>query len=181
MKTNLEKLHGMWFDMARRLLRFHKGEDWHNIGCWGLANVTSVKKLLNQSLLVPSFPPIHKGPNWFKTTDESYKEYIEPLLECFTLEQLEILGDYSPDFNWGQALVNNPEKFEGSYNSWCRCYDSECNNKVLSKFWTGSRNIYFCKEHYDATLKRCKREYKKLQKVQEKYEKLMNERKQKAT
>ena len=46
--TNLEKLNGMWLDMARRLLRFHKGEDWHKIGCWGLATVSSVKKLLNR-------------------------------------------------------------------------------------------------------------------------------------
>lgn len=77
----------LWAEMARRLLQFHKGEDWRYIRLWGLFDWGDVSKYLNDGVLITHMKKENKTI-WVWPTEDSYHKYIEPLIQKYTLEQL---------------------------------------------------------------------------------------------
>lgn len=87
----------IWFEMARRLVQFHLREDWHRINCWGLFYKSTIRKQLDSNELKPYGGYANRCLGWYVPTEESYAEYIEPILNTYTIKEIMVEADITPE------------------------------------------------------------------------------------
>jgi hypothetical protein len=83
----------IWYEMARRKLRFHQNEDWDKINLWGLFDWQDVKRLLDRGLLLTSMEKKNKTI-WVTPSKEAWDNHIKPLIDQYSLDELEKLAGW---------------------------------------------------------------------------------------
>lgn len=83
----------VWAEMARRKVRFHKGEDWDKISLWGLFGWGDVSHLLKTGELITTMKKENRTI-WVTPSKEAWETKIKPLIEQHTLEELTQLAGW---------------------------------------------------------------------------------------
>lgn len=84
----------VWYEMARRKVQFHNNENWDQISLWGLFNLSSIKSLVEKGLLIPHGVYAKRAPGWYRPSKEAWENYIKPLIETHSLEELTRLAGW---------------------------------------------------------------------------------------
>ena len=84
----------VWAEMARRKLQFHADEEWQDIKLWGLFSWGGIKKQRdNGELLCPGYARENRTI-WCYPSNEAYEKHIKPLLEKYTLAELQTMAGW---------------------------------------------------------------------------------------
>ena len=83
----------VWAEMARRKIQFHYNEEWQNIRLWGLFQWEDVSSLLKSGKLLTHMKKENRTI-WVTPSPDAYHDFIEPLLEKYTLDELSIMAGW---------------------------------------------------------------------------------------
>lgn len=87
----------IYAEMARRKIEFHKNEDWQTLKLWGLFSVGAVSRLIKSGKLKMYGEKLYNKEMktvWVYPTVETYEKEIKPLIEKYTLAELEKMAGW---------------------------------------------------------------------------------------
>lgn len=84
---------GIWAEMARRKVRFHKDEAWKTIKLFGLFNYNHIRHELKMGRLITEGKP-ENVTVWVVPSQQAYNDFIKPLINEFSLDELTIFAGW---------------------------------------------------------------------------------------
>ena len=91
--TNENKI---WAEMARRKVRFYNNKNWSDINLWGLFAPSDIKPQIKRKELLAhnGIMPQNSHLGWFIPSKKAYNEFIKPLIDKYTLDELTAMAGW---------------------------------------------------------------------------------------